>query len=161
MLTLERLKQILKYDPETGHFTWLVDKGRMAKAGSPAGTRNKGGYVQIRVDGLIYLAHRLAWFYMNGIWPERLIDHRFGVKNDNRISEIREASRKMNSENIRRANCLSKTKLLGASPTAHGTFVAHIGINGRVKHLGCFNTAEEAHEAYIHAKRELHEGNTL
>ncbi len=155
-VTHERLRQLLRYDPTTGAFTWLVNRGRMAKAGDAAGTVNTGGYVQIRVDGVIYLAHRLAVFFATGQWPTHHVDHQFGRRSDNRLGELRDLPQALNNQNRRHADRDSQTGLLGASPTGDGKFVAHITVDGKTKHLGRFTTAQAAHDVYVAAKRELH-----
>lgn len=99
-ITQERLKEILKYHPETGEFKWLATLSNIARAGSTAGTIKKvQGYIQIRADGRCYYAHRLAWLYMTGSWPKNEIDHINGNPADNRFFNLREASRGENSSN--------------------------------------------------------------
>lgn len=91
LLTAERLRELLSYDPVTGIFTWRVDRGGNAKRGSVAGSPNSDGYIQIKIDGVLHKAHRLAWLYVHGTWPDEQIDHRIGDRSDNRISELRPA----------------------------------------------------------------------
>src|SRR5690606_34614864 len=99
MLTQQRLKELLYYDPETGIFTRLVGRsGPRARAGDVAGSDNGKGYIRIYVDGRPYKAHRLAWFYMHGEWPEE-IDHRNGERADNRLSNLRPVTRQQNNLN--------------------------------------------------------------
>lgn len=160
-LTSEAVREVLDYAPDTGIFTWKVTRGGTARAGSVAGTFNHGGYVQINVLGQLHTAHRLAWLYMTGVWPTQHIDHLDGNRQNNRFANLRDVQQQLNNQNQRRATRRSSTGLLGAYRTAHGTFTAHIGLNGRVRCLGTYATPEEAHEAYITAKRELHDGSTL
>ncbi|HHK4055192.1 TPA: hypothetical protein ACQSSJ_005219, partial [Pseudomonas aeruginosa] len=68
-LTQERLKELLRYDTETGEFTWLARKGSRALVGSKAGSNDGQGYIRIAIDGRRYRAHRLAWLYCYGKWP--------------------------------------------------------------------------------------------
>jgi hypothetical protein len=133
-LTAGRVWQLLHYEPETGVFVRLVSKPK-CPAGSIAGVLNDNGYWLISVDGAKYRAHRLAWLWMTGEWPAGEIDHRDGVRHN-------------------------KTGLLGASP-AKGGFKAQILIGNRDVYLGLYKTPEEAHAAYVRAKRLLHEGATL
>jgi hypothetical protein len=158
-LTVERLKSLLKYDPQTGFFAWLADRGRKPTAGKIAGHRQPKSWV-IRVDGRLYGANRLAWLFMHGTWPAQVIDHINGNPHDNRIENLRDVSHTVNLQNQRKANCDSQTGLLGVSPF-QDRFAAHIKVNGRVKYLGLFSTAEAGHEAYLTAKRKLHEGCTI
>jgi phosphotransferase system IIB component len=104
MLTQQRLKDQIEYEPETGNFRWLVSKGPR-RAGSAAGGVSGGNYRRIAVDGRIYLAHRLAWLYVNGSLPKDAIDHANGITTDNRITNLRIASK---SQNMMNSKILSK-----------------------------------------------------
>lgn len=161
--TIERVREVFAYDAETGLFTRKVATSRSTKVGECAGTIALHGYVQIRIDGHLDLAHRLAWFYVHGEWPKGQIDHINGVRNDNRIANLRDVSRSMNLQNQRKATATNKTTgMLGAHlHKPSGLFVASIRAEGQHKHLGYFKTPEAAHIAYVAAKRELHEGCTI
>ncbi|MGY8831687.1 MAG: HNH endonuclease signature motif containing protein, partial [Pseudomonadales bacterium] len=100
MLTIERLKEVLDYSPETGHFTWRINK-RRARTGDIAGSVVAHGYILIRVDQTRQLAHRLAWFYVHGRWPDKNIDHINGQTADNRIANLRQATCAENLKNIK------------------------------------------------------------
>ena len=94
-LNQEYLRKILTYDPESGHFKWNFNKGARNK--SPyAGTQTSYGYIKILIDQKQYFAHRLAWLYVHGHWPEGFIDHINGDKADNRLVNLREAKREEN-----------------------------------------------------------------
>jgi len=99
MLTQERLKQLLHYDPTTGVFTRILSK-RSDRCGKQPGSLNTKGHIQIRLDGTLYVAHRLAWLYVTGHFPIDQIDHINGNKSDNRLVNLREATNKQNQENI-------------------------------------------------------------
>lgn len=104
MLTQARLKEILQYDPDTGIFTWLVNrKGTETKAGEVAGGLDADGYTIIYIDNKQYKAHRLAWLYMEGYFPEYQIDHPKGKRTDNRWKHLRHVTNQCNSQNC----CLS------------------------------------------------------
>lgn len=158
-LTAEQLRELLDYDSETGVFRWRGARGR-SKAGSVAGHVRKDGYRLIQVDGRIYMASRLAWFYATGKCPKGDIDHKNGSHDDNRVENLRDVSHSENQQNQRRARKDSITGLLGSSPL-RGKFQATIKVNGKSRHLGLFITAEGASAAYIEAKRRLHPGCTL
>lgn len=155
-LTLQRLKVLLRYDPDTGNFYRLVTMGSQV-AGTIAGTPHKEGYVDLTVDGIRLLAHRLAWFYMTGAWPVADVDHRDRNKANNRWSNLREASRSQNMANcgalannrcgIRGVRLFKRT----------GRWVASIRVSGKMVHLGYFATADEASIAYRSAAK-LHYG---
>lgn len=154
MLTVERLKQKLIYDSETGVFTWKKGRGPV-KAGSTAGRPHNKGYIRIAIDYKDYLAHRLAWLYVYGEWPENEIDHINGVKTDNRICNLRAATREENCRNV----TVHKRNRLGIKGVSERNdckkrFGAKIMINGKVGVLGQYETAEEAKAAYNEAARK-------
>lgn len=159
-LTLDRARELVSYDPDTGVFTWNVTRAGTAKAGNPAGTVSSQGYVDLKLDGRRYKAHRVAWLLMTGAWPVGDVDHRDGSRLNNRWKNLRDASRSLNMQNQRRARRGTKSGLLGVTPYRR-RWVAQIGANGRTRHIGVFDTPEAAHAAYLDAKRRLHAGNTL
>lgn len=161
-LTAERIRALLDYNPETGEFRWRSYRNGNAMAGSVAGSPHREGYISIRIDASPYLAHRLAWVHTHGEWPANQIDHINGVRHDNRIVNLREAGNCENQQNLRKSHRDNKTGLLGAYWHKEAQkFSAQISVNGNLKYLGLFNTAEEAHQAYLKAKRELHSHCTL
>jgi hypothetical protein len=151
----------LDYRPDTGVFVWKKRGGGTGHVGSVAGCVTRNGYRVISVGNVLYMAHRLAWLYIHGEWPAQDIDHINGDRSDNRLVNLRLADRSSNNENRRAARSDSRTGLLGAQPTASGTYFASIRTRGQYRYLGTFATAQEAHNAYIAAKRIHHEGNTL
>jgi len=160
ILTQECLKELLHYDPDTGIFTWKVSKGA-SRAGAVAGFLNKG-YSRIRIDGNYYSSHRLAWLYVNNIWPDDQIDHINGIKLDNRICNLRMATNAENQQNYHLPKANNKSGFLGVSlHKPSKKFMATIRINGIKKNLGYFSSAEEAHDAYLEAKRKHHKFCTI
>ena len=102
----EQLKELLHYDPETGVFRWKGTlgsraKGSRAKAGDVAGSAYSTGYVCIRIFNKVYYAHRLAWLYTCGEFPEDQIDHINGLRDDNRIINLRAVTQAENARNLR------------------------------------------------------------
>ena len=164
MIDLEAIsyfRQHLTYDPSTGEFNWLSSRRGRRKDRLP-GTINGQGYRQISFDGKKIAAHRLAWLFVNGRWPADEIDHINGIRHDNRIENLREATRITNLQNLKRANSKSTTGLLGVCRKEGGhRFGARIRINTQQKWLGSYATPGEAHAAYIAAKRIFHTGGTL
>jgi hypothetical protein len=158
-LTAERLREVLHYDPETGLFTWRIDRGGR-KAGTVAGSAHNAGYVSIRVYGIRYLSHRLAALYVTGKWPEHQVDHKYGVRSDNRWTELRPATHAQNQHNKRSANSNNKVGLLGVS-VSRGRYLAQIKVAGKRKFLGRFGTPEMSHNAYLTAKAAIHPFQTL
>ncbi len=160
-MNVERLREVLRYCPESGEFTWLVTSSNRATAGRRAGTGSRE-YRQIRIDGRVYLEHRLAWLYLHGTFPSAEIDHINGDGNDNRASNLREATRTENAQNKRKAQSTSKSGVQGVKfDRRRGAWVARIKVGGSEKYLGQHHSAEAAHAAYVSAKRELHSHCTL
>lgn len=160
-LTAERLHAVTHYDPETGLFTWAASVGKV-RAGAPAGRVSPFGYVYFRLDGFNWYCHRLAWLYMTGEHPPHDIDHINGARADNRWANLRSVTRSVNLQNQRKARRGKSTDCpLGVYRAPGNRFCAQITVSGVLKHLGSFGSPEEAHQCYLAAKREHHEGNML
>lgn len=137
MISEKQLKELLRYEPETGQFYWLVDRRPRISAGDKAGSVSSKGYIRIYIMGKNYLAHRLAFLYMDGSFPLEQVDHINRTKGDNRWVNLRHATQRENHEN-RKDNAdfigVSRHKKSGQwqvrSPQA----------NGRRVFLGLFNT---------------------
>lgn len=166
--TKERLEELFSYNPTTGEFIRKIDVfslpwTKKASAGDVAGTPTKKNGWVISIDGLQCKAHHLAWFLVYGNWPV-LIDHKDGDRMNNAISNLREVTVLVNTQNMRRAMCTNKSSgLLGVSACRSriNPWKSQIRIDGEIKHLGSFPTKEAAHAAYVAAKRIHHEGCTL
>ena len=146
-LTQARLKELLCYDPETGVFTWN-------RNGRRAGWRHRWGYRNVRVDGVTYAEHRLAWFYVHGWWPAADLDHINRVRDDNRLANLRPTTRSENCQNqpIRSTNRSGVTGVYYHSRVRK--WVASISINKKQCHLGVFDTAEQAAAARKSAEQQ-------
>jgi len=161
MLTQERLKQALQYDPLSGVFTWITAPGyRRDLDGKVAGVRQKDRRIEIMLDYVNYRAHRLAFLYMMGEWPKQEVDHKDGDAANNSWSNLRDVSRTLNQQNLRKAHHDNKTGYLGVVQRG-SKYRAVICVNRKRHFLGTFDTAEIAHEAYLAAKRNLHESCTI
>lgn len=156
LLSAERLREVLTYDPKTGHMTWRVDRPRRP-AGSEAGTPNGAGYMCVSVDGERYRRSRLAFLYMTGRWPVPECDHRNGIVDDDSWGNLREATVSQNrfnrSVSKRSAN---SCRALGVSLLRNGKYQAAIRENGKTCVLGRFDTEREASAAYEAAAERLH-----
>lgn len=143
-LTQERLKYLLNYDPETGVFTWNVNRTAGVKAGDIAGSTGPEGYRIINVYGQAYRGHRVAWFYMTGEWPPQVIDHINKNPSDNRFENLRLASIAQNGMNRKRdiRNASGVTGVTWCKTSRK--WRADIGENGKILRLGRFQTLEEA-----------------
>lgn len=160
LLTAERLRELLHYDEATGIFTRLTAPGGKYKAGEKVGYYTAKGYIANRIDQKPYQIHRLAWLWMTGEWPAGEIDHINGIKDDNRVANLRDVDGFINQQNKYKARKDNKsTGVLGVFiDKSTGKIRARIQHNGKEIHLGRFSTVEAAHEAYLKAKRELHPG---
>lgn len=159
MISIDRLREQLSYDPETGAFEWRVlSRSRRARVGRIA---KDSGYHLISIDYKEYRAHRLAFAIMTGRWPADEIDHINGVRNDNRWCNLREATRAQNQQNRRRPSNHGVSRVQGVHKRAEGRYIAQLSKNGKTQYLGTYATPEQAHAAYLEAKRKLHEFNTL
>lgn len=160
--SVERVRHLFMYEPTTGIFTRRVTTSNhpTAQAGYIAGSKNRLGYVIIFVDGYAYKAHRLAWVHTYGEWPTKHIDHIDGNPSNNRIANLRDVSRSANLQNQRKPHTVTTSGFLGVT-TSGSRWQANIRFNGNRKYLGVHDTPELAHEAYLKAKRELHEGCTI
>jgi len=157
MLTQERLKELLHYDPDTGIFINLTQRKGSSKKGTAAGSKHSSGYIHITIDSKKYRAHRLAWLYVHGNFPEKSLDHVNEIKDDNRLVNLRLATKQENGHNMSRPHIDNPSGYLGVSwHKQRKKWIARINSNGTRKHLGLFNTAEHASEAYLRAKREHH-----
>lgn len=141
-LTQAHLKELLYYDPETGVFTWRAPRGRAA-VGSRAGTRGNG-YVRVRIEGVFYAAHRLAFLYVTGAFPPDCVDHVNRDRSDNRWANLRQATRRENAGNkgIQRNNTSGHRGVSWFERS--GKWRARGVSSGRQIHLGLFDSIEEA-----------------
>ena len=155
ILTADLLRETLHYDAETGVLTWLVSRGK-ATVGDVAGAVNSRGYLVVGLYGSLYVAHRLAWMWVYGKWPDSEIDHINCNRSDNRLVNLREATVSQNRAN----SSLRKKSVSGFKgvdlykPT--GRWRARVAYNKLQHNLGYFATAEEAHAAYLVAATKLH-----
>lgn len=159
-ITSRELKAILAYDPLSGVFTWAIDRNRV-KAGKRAGSISSGRrYVMINKK--MYFEHRLAWLYVYGKFPDGVIDHIDGNPLNNAIANLRDVSVSVNQQNLKKAKANSTSGLLGAIYDSFtGKYIARIKANGKSINLGRFSSPDDAHEAYLKAKRKLHHGCTI
>lgn len=154
-ITQNRLKELLNYDVVAGIFIWKESKGA-AKKGAVAGSISGQGYVNIKLDGLIFRAHRLAWLWVYGVFPSGPLDHINGNRSDNRISNLRVATLSENQHNqgMRSDN---KSGIKGVSWDDKSKFWrAQIKKNGHLIRIGSFRDLNEARIAMEKARIELH-----
>lgn len=157
MLNADDARAVWTYNPETGDLIWNVKPSIGTKEGSVAGTLTAAGYRRVRYRRKHYLAHRLVWLHVVGEWPQDEIDHIDRNKLNNRIENLRVVGRKHNQQNQRAAR---KDNSLGTRGVCvkRGRYVAQISIDGKVTHLGYYQSAEEAQAAYNKARAKHHAG---
>lgn len=143
MITQEKLSQNLDYNPETGIFRWKISIGAVKK-GDIAGYKRLDGYCAIKIERKTYKAHRLAWLYVYGYFPENEIDHINRIKNDNRICNLREVSHQCNMRNSKKPkNNTSGVKGISWYKKIQ-KWEARIKINRKTKHLGKYKDFDDA-----------------
>lgn len=146
-LTQEKLKSIMTYNEKTGDFIWNNTR-------KVAGTNNGHGYITICICGKSYMAHRLAWLYVYGEFPNGQIDHINRDRKDNRICNLRVVSNQLNQTN-RNVQKNSTTGYTGVSLKKNrNIYESHIMVNGKYLHLGCYKTLKDAVNARIRAELE-------
>ena len=158
-ISFEELRRLFDYDQATGSLRWREWRGQRGPKGGIAGTRKPRGHIEVKVYGVRYMAHRLIWVWMTGLWPQHEIDHRDTNPGNNAWENLREATSGQNQAN-RRALSTNQSGLKGVSPEygrkskktgqykLTGKWRAQIKVNGKVHYLGSFLTPEEASAAY-------------
>ena len=152
--TFKQVKDLFDYDEFVGLLIWKVTTGR-AIAGRPAGGIDKStGYHRVRCCGNLWVSHFIIWLWKTGKWPEHYLDHEDGNPANNVFSNLRPATQSQNMANSKRPSH-NKSGYKGVHfSAAAGQYVAQIRVNGKTKHIGCYATAELAHEAYMVAAHE-------
>lgn len=156
---LSDIKTHLSYDRSSGLFLWLTNRGGKAKAFTYAGCKDSDGYLRIQYKKRSWLAHHLAWFYLYGALPDTDIDHENENKIDNRPRNLRKSFGSIQNINKSKPRVDNKsTGLKGVTVRKQKDgerYMAAITLHGVRKYLGIFDTPEEAHSAYLEAKKEL------
>lgn len=154
-LTFELLAELFTYDPESGVLRRKIDRYKRIDEGV-AGSVGARGYLLVGIDNKTYYVHRLVWFMTHGRWPDGVIDHIDGNPLNNKLANLRDASRAINTQNTLKPR--GKQQLLGVSLHRGKYWKAGIKVNGKQTHLGYFKTPELTHEAHMAARRALHAG---
>lgn len=149
-----RIRECLDYNSDTGVFVWKKRLSNRKAVGAVAGHLSAAGYVQIGIDGRLWMAHQLAWTVHYGEFPDMFIDHIDGDRANNAIGNLRLASNSQNGMN-RGAQANNPHGLKGIHHHANGRWRAQIACGGKRRHIGYFDTKEAAHEAYSKAASEL------
>ena len=147
-LTQQQIQTALCYDSDTGVFTWKKPTSNRVRVGDVATCLNSHGYLRIGLFGKRYLAHRLAWFYIHGVWPTHEIDHINRNRTDNRIANLRESTREENALNVG-ARLTNSSGIKGVSwDKVCKRWRVQLRIKGKQTYVGVFKTKEEAAIAY-------------
>jgi len=155
-LSCEEITAGFEFNAETGEFFF---RNGIKRKGKKAGSRTELGYVVIWHKNKSRKAHRMAWTMYYGAPPDGVIDHINGDAGDNRRANLRVVSQAVNTQNLRRAYKNSKTGVLGVyHEPSSGKYVASIQLNRKIRKIGRFATIEAASQAYLDAKRRIHEG---
>lgn len=153
-IDLTVLRQLLSYSPDTGRFTWI--KSNRGLVGCVAGSMHHSGYRQIRVQGRVFLEHRLVWAFHHGRMPDTDLDHIDRDKTNNKISNLRRANDVLNSQNkgVARNN---KSGVRGVHwHKAQSKWIACIRVNRKLIQLGRFDSLEDAKSCYSAASKKYH-----
>ena len=150
-LTAEEMRSVIAYNPENGEMTWL---GRN-KTGFKVGRIHPEGYITFEYKGFKLKTHRVAWLIVTGLWPEHQIDHKNGIRHDNRWCNLRQATSSQNASNSAKSRPNS-TGFRGVFKGRPGKWSAKIGVARKKIHLGTFNSVEDAHRAYVDAAIQYH-----
>ena len=154
---IDELRATFCYDYETGKLFRRQKSGLVEQAESIS----SNGYARVGFKYKRYGAHRVAWALVTGNWPSQDIDHKNGIRNDNRLCNLRHVDRSTNLENIRIAKSHNKSSaVLGVSISQKGLITSRIKIRGMDMYLGSFKSVEAASAAYLEAKRSFHKGAT-
>lgn len=144
MITQEKLKDVLDYNEETGDFTWKIRIAGVVEIGDVAGCKVAHGYIKIIINKEQYYAHRLAWLYVHGVWPENQIDHINHDRSDNRLENLRCVTRQGNNRNTK----LYKNNKSGVTGVARARnfnrWIAKIKVSGKEIVVGSFKDKFEA-----------------
>jgi hypothetical protein len=151
-LTVERLKEVLSYDPSSGEWHWLVTQGR-AVAGMKAGNRRPDGYSYIKIDRVLHRTNRLAAFYMTGQWPPNHVDHINGDNSDDRWENLREATPSQNQANRRVVNINGCQKGVHSRGSKYRIIISKDKVTYR---LGTSHSREDAIARYYAAAEILY-----
>jgi len=155
------LRNIMRYDPDTGKLFWRERSDRPRQwnsrwAGKEAFTANRGdGYRCGRINGKTFFAHRVIWAIVHGHWPEQDIDHINGIRNDNRLSNLRSVSRSENMKNKMRPPSNTSGFIGVTWNKKTGKWQAQIQVDGRSKTLGNFSDKSDAVKARRKAEKDL------
>jgi hypothetical protein len=155
-ITADEVRRIFDYDHEKGCLVYKIRTGNRVVVGQVAGFFNKTlGYLMVSVNGTHYYVHRLIWLHQYGEWPEQ-IDHIDHNRVNNKLENIRNVTDGQNKQNKpKQAN--NTSGVVGVWWHAQRKkWAAEIKVNRHKKHLGLFNSIDEAAQARAFARMQMH-----
>lgn len=155
MLTQEYVKELFNYNEETGEFVWKVSRKGSKGKGKIAGTLTHKGYMDVCIEGKKYGLHRIAFLWKMGNMP-RCVDHINGIKSDNSWKNLRPATYSENGYNYKGTGSSTGYRNVYFDPRGRSKYFVSLVVNGSRKNIGYFMTPEEANNAAIEARKELH-----
>lgn len=155
LLSHQEIRRLFDYDPETGVLRWRVDRGVNKTKGREIKSGGSHGYLDVKINGKKYMAHRVVWFYTYGEWPADELDHANKDRKDNRIKNLRPATHSENQHNSTKYKNNTSGYTGVSFHKRKGKWMAYIGFCGKRKTLGYFDTPQLAHEAYCEKAKEL------
>jgi len=154
MITADELRECMRYEPDTGRFYWRKYCGPRALPGNEAGSLNPTGYIKITIRGIQYPRSKLAWLYTYSKWPTPFIDHINRERSDDRIINLRQATRGQNNRNTKmRSNNTTGVKGVIVN---RGKFMVRINIRGKSIYIGRYDDLDDASQAYQIAATKYH-----
>lgn len=156
-MDISALRAAFRYEERTGRLFWRISPSQSVRAGDAAGSDNGQGYMTVKYKGKKYALHRLVWALWYGEFPNQDIDHINGHRSDNRIANLRAVTNQQNCQNRRKPTKKNKSGFLGVAQEG-SRWRAQICVDNRRIRLGYFDSPQQAHEAYMRAKRRLHPG---
>jgi len=144
MIDQETVKKLFHYDAESGMLIWRFGNGRNVKPWQEVKAKNGNGYYTAKIHGKSYLAHRLAWLYVHGSFPNKYIDHKNRIRNDNRLCNLRDVNTTDNAQNISLPSH-NKSGYIGVSwIKSHNCWTVYVKVNKKNKWLGYYKNLDDA-----------------
>lgn len=152
---LTRLQELFTFDAESGFLLWVKSRGTK-RAGTVAGSINHDGYFRVGVDGALFMAHRIIWKLTRGDEPPEIVDHIDGNPANNRVENLRGAPPAENALNSRTRSD-NQSRIKGVCINSRGgKWRAHLYVKGKQVRLGRFNSIDDARNAVVEARRNIH-----
>jgi len=134
LLTQDRVKDLFNYDSETGILTNRFKRSYNELVGKEAGSMTAEGYRNVRINFILYRVHRVIWLYVHGEWPTHQIDHINGIRDDNRLENLRVVTHQENHKNQKRPRT-NTSGIMGVCLVQGNYWKARIKVDGKDIHL--------------------------